>query len=882
MVFEIKVKGEKWIIMAVYNPNKKYKSHLISYLTGTYEHALTEASEVICLGDLNIDMLSDECLKTKVLDVYGLHNVVKQNTCFKNNDSGTLLDPIFVCNEKRFHNVFNIPCGFSDFHNIVGVMTKCSLPKTGPRKIMYRSYRKFDDELFKKDIGNIPFHIAEIFDDEDDKYWTFQYLFSEVLNEHAPKKVKILRKPPVPYMNSKLRKEMYKRNMLKNAYFKNKTAQAWENYRRQRNVVTSIRRDSIRKYFNDKCSGDSNGKEFWKTIGPFMSDKNKSFSNCITLQNDNNIISNPKEVATIFNEFFTTKADSIGKPDTIPVKEQLNDDFEPSFEDISLKYENHESIKQIKEHARINENTSMFNFCNVTVQHVEKLLSTINIKKSTGPDDIPPKIIKLVAKEIAPHFTKIINDCMNNGKFPHELKIADVSPIFKKVNALLKENYRPVSILNALSKIFEHILAKQLGNFFDNIFDKLLCAYRKLYSCENVLVYVTDMWRKALDNNMFVGALLMDLSMAFDCLPHSLLIAKLMAYNVSESACTLLASYLTSRRQRVKVGDEKSQYMDLRKGIPQGSGLGPLIFNIFMNDIFFFIKHCFLINYADDNTITMYNENLTTVINALKYDANIAVNWFKYNHMKANPAKFQVIFLQPAWKKDVILPTYFDISDQNIEVSNDVKLLGINIDASLKFKNHIGILCKKAARQLNALKRIRVNLSEEERIKIFNTFILSNFNYCPTVWHFCGKEATMQMEKIQERALRFVLNDFNSSYETLLARVNGKTLLLSRIHKFCIEVYKTVHEYNPEFMSELITPKETMYDLRNQYCVLPNINTTTFGLHSFSYYAAHVYNHLQDEYKNVESVTCFKQLIKTWNGPKCLCNSCNYICLQTM
>ena len=145
---------------------------------------------------------------------------------------------------------------------------------------------------------------------------------------------------------------------------------------------------------------------------------------------------------------------------------------------------------------------------------------------------------------------------------------------------------------------------------------------------------------------MVVGSVLMDLSMAFDCLPHRRLIAKLKAYNVSNSACTLTVSYLTGRRQRVKVTGQKSDWGTTRKGIPQGSGLGPLIFNIFMNDIFYFINECTLFNYADDNTITAFHDNLSEVIGALQHDSCSAISWFTNNHMKANPSKLQVIFMK--------------------------------------------------------------------------------------------------------------------------------------------------------------------------------------------------------------------------------------------
>ena len=366
------------------------------------------------------------------------------------------------------------------------------------------------------------------------------------------------------------------------------------------------------------------------------------------------------------------------------------------------------------------------------------------------------------------------------------MKAADMSPIHKKLDMLLKDNYRPVSVLCILAKLFENVLALQLSCYFEGIFDQYICAYRKSYSCENVLIYHTEIWRKALDDKKVVGAVLMDLSMAFDCLPHRLLIAKLGAYNVSSNASKLVASYLANRRQRVKVANCKSNWGTTSKGIPQGSGLGPLVFNIFMNDLFHFIKECTLINYADDNTITAYHQDIAQLMEILKEDSCNAIKWFESNFMKANPSKFQVMFLKPPCSRNIHIPDNFHILQNELKISKEVKLLGVHIDAKLSFNAHISRICKKAANQLNALKRIHANLGQEEKILIFNSFILSKFNFCPLVWHFCGKSNTAKMEKLQYRALKYIFNDSVTDYEQLVKKANTTTLFLSRIKKLLL------------------------------------------------------------------------------------------------
>ncbi len=186
---------------------------------------------------------------------------------------------------------------------------------------------------------------------------------------------------------------------------------------------------------------------------------------------------------------------------------------------------------------------------------------------------------------------------------------------------MVKDNYRPISILFIFSKIFETIVADQLMQYFKYIFNDMLCVYRKKYGTKHVLIKLIDSWKCALDENKFVGTVLKDLSKAFDCIPHGLLIAKMKAYGLSNHACEYMTRYLSDRYQRVKITNEKISWMPLLKGILQGSSLSPFLFNIFINDLFHFIETCCLINYADDNTLDMISCTIEIVLSALRTES---------------------------------------------------------------------------------------------------------------------------------------------------------------------------------------------------------------------------------------------------------------------
>ena len=171
--------------------------------------------------------------------------------------------------------------------------------------------------------------------------------------------------------------------------------------------------------------------------------------------------------------------------------------------------------------------------------------------------------------------------------------------------------------------------------------------------CQSTLLRLVEDWRKALDSHKYVAAILMDLTKAFDCLPHSLLLGKRNVYGLSDKSCTLVSNYLSNRKQRVKLGPHYSEWADIVRGVLQGSILGPLLFNVFINDIFHFLHKSSLYNYADDNTMSYVHSNSDTLIHTLQQDCTSTLQWFNINQMKANPSKFQAISFSKRGTRDI-------------------------------------------------------------------------------------------------------------------------------------------------------------------------------------------------------------------------------------
>ena len=706
--------------------------------------------------------------------------------------------------------------------------------------------------ILNHDLAHAPFQVGAIFDDMDDKFWFFQTLMTQVLEHHAPLKSKRVRPTQPAFMNSRLRKNVHLKAQLRNRYNKFPSKRNWETFRIQRNRTTQIRKTSIKSYIMERCSNKPD-KTFYKTVKPFISTKPVAQAPC-QLQIEERLVKNDKDIADNLNKYYVEIANDIGIPYDCTI-ENLTD-----YHYVNAcieKYKDHSSINSIKQLVSTN-NQYKFKFEETTSSNVNTIFKNLDPSKSTGYDMLPPKIIKLSSPVICNTITNLMNDMLTTNSFPNQMKHAEIQPLHKKGSTLEMANYRPVSILTTLSKLFEKEINNQLKSLSDRVFTETLSAYRSNFSTQHVILQVTEAIKGSLDRKQNSGAVLTDLSKAFDCLPHDLIIAKLNAYNVDKGALTLISSYLRGRQQRVKIGNHRSSWLTLKKGVPQGSILGPVLFNFFINDLLLPASGYSIANYADDTTIIATAPTSDLLSNTLVGAVERVVGWFEENGMKANPSKFQYIVFGTKSETDVL-----NVNDTiKINPSNDVKLLGITLDQRLNFEKHISDICRKSAWQLYALRRISKYLSCEAKMFIFKSYIASNFNYCKVVWHFCSKKSRLKLEKLQERGLRIVLEDKISSYQELLIKCKLKSLHENRLQCLLLEVFQAVRGTSPNYITCLFKHKETVYNLihKNQLLV-DKKRTTCYGLNSFSYLGATLWNRLPNAIKDIHEVNHFKTSI---------------------
>ena len=362
----------------------------------------------------------------------------------------------------------------------------------------------------------------------------------------------------------------------------------------------------------------------------------------------------------------------------------------------------------------------------------------------------------MLGNAISKSITLIINQSLRTGIFPDKLKIAKVIPIFKKDSKKLIKNYRPISVLPVISKIFEMAIHEQLSDYFttNSLFCKQQYGFMKNASTELAALELIDRLLNQLNARKIPTNLYLDLSKAFDSISHDILLDKLRYYGFTDGSIQLLKSYLSNRKQYVQIDGVMSSMQYIQTGIPQGSIVGPLLFSIYINDIVKCTEKFNCILYADDttlnSTIDCFGKEIHVIEQNISAELQRISKWLELNRLQLNTEKSKFMLFHMTQKS--IPNLKLTISGSIIERATQFKFLGLNIDSNFNWKAHLSAVSTKVSRVIGLLHKLKYVFPSYILRMIYNSLILPHFNYSLLAWG-CKCQ---NIEILQKKAIRIV------------------------------------------------------------------------------------------------------------------------------
>lgn len=478
------------------------------------------------------------------------------------------------------------------------------------------------------------------------------------------------------------------------------------------------------------------------------------------------------------------------------------------------------------------------------------IIQGLKNKKSTGQDEIPVSLIKSVAEEVSGPLSFLVNVCLETGIFPDDLKVAKVKPIYKKGDEREIKNYRPIALLNNFSKIFEKAIYNRLIGFFEteNLLSDFQNGFRKEKSTIRAVYQALEKILNSLNKSRETVAMCLDLSKAFDSVDHSLLLEKLARCGIRGVSLRLLTSYLAGRRQYIADDGHESDVEVVRRGVPQGSILGPLLYVIYTNELPGVVSDA--VQFADDVNITLSTENEEQMSQSIFGTLSLLENWFASNNLLLNVDKSQLIKF--SYKKNAISTTYKSGS-REIGTLNCVTFLGIKVDHRLDWARHIDSLAGRIASCCYALRVIATHVGAETSKVAYHAYIHSRLKYGIIFWGDSSEAGRIFV--LQKRCIR---NMYNLKQIETCRQKFKDSKILTLPSTYILEAVMFVKK-NPDLFSEL--NRGHLHDTRQKYN-LKNVKCNfSFIQKNVQFKLTKIFNKIPIEIRTMENKKCKKTLI---------------------
>lgn len=671
------------------------------------------------LSDVLIDIAFSRCLRQSVEEATRITET-----------SSTLLDLLLV--SKHFdHCRVNVHEGISD-HELVFLTCDLNVSQSAPAEVkQYYDYDRANDESV---IDYLEEHL-DGFDEETDvnEMWLkFKSITNHCLSNYIPKKTKTIKRKN-PWITRDILQAKRKLKRLR----KSRSPAIPEQNGKLKSMIKLAKEAYFTKSLPDFIT--SSPEKVWRYLSPPR-------SNITQMRIDDNVVSDRSKISFEFNRYFQSVfSTEISESNTIPSDER----------------------------------SDAYSF--ISEQGIVSLLLSLNVKKSTGPDGLPNMFLRRYAEWVAKYFTCIFSRSFRESVIPDDWLIARVVPVKKDGKRDSIENYRPISLTCTSCKLLEHIVNKQLISFLDehDILNGNQHGFRRGLSTTTQLIECYHEISRHVNDRLQVDAIFIDLSKAFDRVPHHKLINLLIVLGVPSLLIKWIRAYLTNRQQFVDIGGTPSDLLSVYSGVPQGSVLGPLLFLIYVNSLF-------TINSNGPVKIRMFADDciiytpITSVDDQIKLNytlSNISA-WCSENNMKINTGKTK--YMHITTKKNALCFDY-ELDAVKLSKVDSYKYLGVIITSDLKWNKHVDYIKNKAIKKLWYLRRRLFRTPPSVKTLAYKALVRPTLEYASEVWDPWQVTLSRELENVQSLAVRSIFSDFRSTTSvTTLKRQAGLQPLKNR------------------------------------------------------------------------------------------------------
>ena len=840
---EVDIGKTKIAVGVLYKPPKipyTIFSNLIECFIGIY----SKYEHVVLLGDFNTDLTNLDSAPAKFLfenfiDPLSLKQTINKPTRIAKNSS-TLLDLIIVNDPK---NVAHSDCtevgGISDHHLVFAAMT-FKKPKFKPYTVTTRDFKNVVWPDFNDDLEAFPWENTLGVSYVNTKVCIFENYITELLDKHAPYRTfRITKKNSTPWISDEIKGMMNGRDSRKIKFNQTGNPIYFDDYKKIRNKVTKMRRKAFGSYIHKNLNSKiKKSKDFYKAARQL------------------NIIPNKKTRSPI--NFSANK---------------LNKAF---TENNNFCVDENKIDEQIRKMYQKNPPTlHKFKFREVTELEIVKTITGLKTN-SSGVDGINSFILKLIVKRVSHIILDIIQTSFRTKTFPERWKFAIISPIPKNDHPFKETDFRPISLLCALSKVLEKMANKQICEYLikHSFLDVHQSAYRPNHGCITALLKVVDDILDGIDDSEATLLILLDFSKAFDTINHRLLLEKLSILGFEIDALEWVKSYLTGRKQQVRTENETSDFIELKNGVPQGSILGPLLFTIFVLDIRQHIEVGSHHSYADDLQIykSFKSPDINETIISLNKDLKNIAEYCDNSALKINEGKCYYLILgsSRSLQKIPYMP-HVPVIINGIPIKRVYKIrnLGITFDEVLSWRRHINSRIQVAMGNYIAISRFKNFLSEESKLILCESIVLSHFNFGDSVFLNIDKYLQGRIQRIQNICLRFIFGIRKKSkcdYDELRSRHKILDMNQRRILHGLTSLFKVLKNHEPSYLADFFTQYKEIRMRNTRICDLniyqPDVQISSIHSRAFKFYIPRVWNLLPGDIKAANTLNTFKIKVK--------------------